>query len=94
MDARNQKLRELALANCCSKDFCDASDKLRLLAQQQSDIQRIEKRIIDIKKALGCIDGGSYGTCIVCGDEIDLARLNAIPEAVECIRCLAKKEKL
>ena len=41
--------------------------------------------IQDIKEALAAIDSGSYGKCIVCGKDIPIERLEALPSAVTCI---------
>ncbi len=42
-----------------------------------------ERRRID--EALAAVDGGTYGTCIVCGKEIPAGRLEVQPEAVRCV---------
>jgi RNA polymerase-binding transcription factor DksA len=42
-----------------------------------------ERRRID--EALRALDDGTYGTCVVCGQEIPPARLEAKPEAVRCV---------
>jgi RNA polymerase-binding protein DksA len=40
-----------------------------------------------IDKALQRIEEGSYGQCQRCGEEIDEARLQAVPYAALCIDC-------
>ena len=40
-----------------------------------------------IDKALQRIEEGSYGQCQRCGEEIDEARLQAVPYAAHCIDC-------
>src|SRR5215510_12292785 len=40
-----------------------------------------------IKSALTRIDLGTYGVCVVCGEDISDARLNAVPYAAKCIKC-------
>jgi DnaK suppressor protein len=40
-----------------------------------------------IQSALDRLEGGSYGECMECGDEIALKRLKAIPWAELCIGC-------
>jgi RNA polymerase-binding transcription factor DksA len=40
-----------------------------------------------IEAALGRIDQGSYGTCVVCGDPIDEARLDVLPQTPKCRNC-------
>ena len=38
-----------------------------------------------VEKALARMDDGSYGTCEVGGEDIEVARLQAMPEAENCI---------
>jgi RNA polymerase-binding transcription factor DksA len=42
---------------------------------------------LQVKKALGRLHSGKYGTCEVCGNAIDKARLEAYPEATTCLEC-------
>lgn len=37
--------------------------------------------------ALTRLEKGQYGVCTRCGEEIEAARLKAIPEAERCIKC-------
>ncbi len=43
--------------------------------------------LVEVEAALRRLDDGSYGRCVVCGDEIAAARLHARPAATTCIRC-------
>ena len=45
---------------------------------------QIDERLEDIDRALAKLDEGTYGTCEVCGREIDPERLEARPEARYC----------
>jgi RNA polymerase-binding protein DksA len=40
-----------------------------------------------IQAALDRIENGLYGACEACGEDIGLARLEAIPEATRCLEC-------
>lgn len=40
-----------------------------------------------IQSALERIEGGTYGACDSCGEDIGLARLKAVPEATRCVSC-------
>ncbi|MBA4752691.1 MAG: TraR/DksA C4-type zinc finger protein [Sphingopyxis sp.] len=42
-----------------------------------------------IRLAIARIDAGGYGVCTACGEDIEEARLNAIPEAARCRACSA-----
>lgn len=49
------------------------------------DVLRAE--ITQIKQALSRIEGGVYGACAKCGNEISRERLAARPIATRCITC-------
>jgi YteA family regulatory protein len=55
------------------------------------DAKRLLRAKID--EALERIDRGDYGSCMVCGEEIPLARLEALPYAVNCLACQERLEK-
>lgn len=55
--------------------------------------KEIDRRLIDIHKALSRIRIGRYGVCENCDQMIDTERLMAKPEATLCIKCERKKEK-
>jgi RNA polymerase-binding transcription factor DksA len=44
----------------------------------------LETRLAEVNDALERIDAGTYGTCIVCGKEIEEDRLHANPAATTC----------
>lgn len=46
-----------------------------------------------IDDALARIEAGSFGTCVTCGGEIALERLEAIPYATQCIDCKRREER-
>jgi RNA polymerase-binding protein DksA len=47
----------------------------------------VEREIASVRRALGRMEDGTYGTCVRCGEEIAPARLEARPEAALCIDC-------
>ena len=51
-----------------------------------------EQVLAEIDAALKRIDDGTYGTCVNCGGEIPLARLEAYPWASLCIDCKRRAE--
>jgi len=48
-----------------------------------------QQELLDIDAALKRLKAGTYGTCIECGCEIPLARLQVKPEAATCVKCAA-----
>jgi len=48
--------------------------------------------LADIDSALQRIDAGTYGTCVTCGQEIPVQRLEAHPTASLCIDCKRRAE--
>lgn len=53
----------------------------------------LNRRIIQIRKALTQIKIGKYGICEECGQIIDTDRLIAFPEATLCTKDARKREK-
>ena len=54
-------------------------------------LQTDAKLLRAIEAALSRIDKGGFGICSMCGEEISLARLNAVPWTSVCIACKEKK---
>ena len=57
-------------------------------------LDRENKLIIKIKKALEKIEDQTFGICEVCSEEIDLERLKLRPVTELCIDCKTHQEKL
>jgi len=47
--------------------------------------ENAERLLGEVDAALGRIDDGTYGTCVVCGRPIDSERLEAVPYADLCL---------
>lgn len=52
----------------------------------------VERQLQAVEAALARFERGEYGRCERCGEEIDLARLEAIPYTTLCLRCQRIKE--
>ena len=63
-------------------------DQARDLAVQVNAEQTLKL----VNDALARFDNGTYGLCLDCGQEIDAARLEAIPYAPLCLSCQSKRE--
>jgi DnaK suppressor protein len=48
--------------------------------------------LLQIEGALERLEGGTYGTCGHCGEEIPKARLKAVPWAGYCVDCQEQSE--
>lgn len=55
--------------------------------------KRVKDQIAVVEHALHKFEEGTYGFCDSCGQPIDPARLEAIPEASLCIKCKAQQAK-
>lgn len=60
------------------------ADKLEEYEEHQAINDELEVRYNDIKRALGKIADGTYGTCEVSGEPIEEDRLEANPAARTC----------
>ncbi len=65
-----------------------ALEKERELAEAET----LRDNLGMIELALERIEAGTFGTCAMCTDDIDPARLEAIPYALYCFKCQSKLE--
>jgi DnaK suppressor protein len=54
---------------------------------------RSEVRLKQVDAALRRLESGTYGTCGRCGDDIEIERLRARPEAPICLTCQEELEQ-
>ena len=69
--------------------------RMDALQAQQMALEASRRRqheLTTISAALRRIDSGDYGSCFVCGDEIDLRRLTVDPTATRCIDCVEQQD--
>ncbi len=57
-------------------------------------VQSLERKLESITRALRLVEVGMYGTCERCGEAIDPARLEALPDATLCLKCKTEVERL
>ena len=63
--------------------------------EQEMDVsvaQGLQMAYEDVQRALEKFEDGTYGICESCGGVIELARLEAIPEARFCLPCKSRRE--
>ena len=61
-----------------ASEISDADDQANLLEHAADQRAQVEA-------ALARLDAGTYGVCVVCGEQIPAARLEVRPEAARCI---------
>ena len=64
--------------------------------EQQRDLalrDRAIQHLALVDAALARLDGGTYGTCLRCGEPIARERLEALPWAAHCISCQAEIDR-
>jgi RNA polymerase-binding transcription factor DksA len=58
----------------------------------ESALKAVKTRLRQIKESIAKHEAGDYGTCENCGQEIDIARLEAIPYTHLCLRCAESRD--
>ena len=70
----------------------EADSEERAISRENDEVlERLDesdrKEIHQLQEAIARIDTGTYGLCTLCGKNITLARLAALPYASTCIMC-------
>ena len=55
--------------------------------------KQVRDQLAEVEHALHKFEQGTYGLCDICGQPIDPARLEALPQANLCLSCKAKQAK-
>jgi len=55
--------------------------------------KRVRDQLAEVEHALHKFDQGTYGLCDICGQPIEPARLEALPQANLCLSCKAHQAK-
>ena len=79
------------------ENFPDPTDRAALEADRNFMLRirdREAKLIKKIRAALERIEGGRFGICESCGEDISIKRLKARPVTTQCIDCKSKEEAL
>jgi RNA polymerase-binding protein DksA len=75
--------KNLGYGNHMADDASEAFEQAKELALRQN----AQKLLSQVQDALERFEQGTYGVCERCGDEIDPARLKALPYVTLCLRC-------
>lgn len=73
----------VGLGNHMAEDATAAFDQATTVSLRRGH----ELALKQVEDALQRITTGTYGRCERCGDEIDFARLKAVPHATLCMSC-------
>ena len=65
-------------------DEAEVADNIEQFESNSAILEKLEARYKDVSLALSKIDNGTYGTCEINGEEIELDRLEANPAATTC----------
>lgn len=80
------------LAEPLNPDLPEQATEMEDDASLEGQAALVTRQIASVKRALGRIEDGTYGTCVRCGAEIAEGRLEARPEAALCIECASRNE--
>jgi len=80
----------LGYSSHMADDATEAFEQAKDLALRRNLEQEMEM----IESALRKISKGDFGLCENCGEQIDPARLEALPQARFCLPCQKRLEKL
>lgn len=67
-----------------TEDENSLADKFEEFEERSAVEVELESQLILVKNALGRIEGGTFGTCTVGGEEIEADRLEVNPTAETC----------
>jgi DnaK suppressor protein len=81
-------LRNMAERTADEAD-ADAYEREKTLALLQS----LQRKLESIERAIQLAQQGTYGICEGCGDRIDPARLEILPQATLCLKCQRQLER-
>ena len=62
-------------------------DALQQQAMARAGLEQHKRRLVQVNRALAALEAGDYGYCEECGEPIGMARLQARPESLYCIKC-------
>lgn len=73
-------------------NFADSAAATAERSETLAFIENARERLAAADAALAHMDAGDYGTCVDCGAEIPVARLEARPMSIRCVDCAAKHQ--
>lgn len=76
------------------QDPADSGTNLAESDRTEAMLSAARERRALVADAFRRLDDGTYGRCVGCGSEVPAGRLEAKPEAVRCLACQAKHDRL
>ncbi len=67
-------------------NFADSSQVTAERGEAEALAGQLQESLREVARALDRLEAGSYGRCEVCGEEINPARLEAMPATRFCIK--------
>jgi DnaK suppressor protein len=71
----------------------EEADEASELEKRLALEKRLGESLNEVEHALQKYEAGTYGLCDSCGQAIEQARLEALPQASLCLSCKASQEK-
>jgi RNA polymerase-binding transcription factor DksA len=71
-------------------NFADTSQVTAERGEAEVLAVQLRETLVDVEKALGKLEDGTYGICAACNQPINPARLEAMPATPYCINCASK----
>ena len=68
-------------------------DAIQQQRMAQAQKLRLRTRLGQVRQALSTMEGGDYGECRACGEDIGIKRLTVRPEAPFCLSCTESNER-
>jgi len=79
--------KDLNRSEPMSQDFSEQATEQENLDVLHALESEGKEELVLINTALNRLETGDYGLCTQCGDEINPARLDALPYVTTCINC-------
>jgi len=68
-------------------------DAIQQKSMAESNLKTAEATISNLKKVLARIEEPDFGVCAVCGNDMPIQRILAVPDAKICVPCASKKRR-
>jgi DnaK suppressor protein len=73
--------------------FADAGAATAERTETIGIVGNLKERLDEVDRALGKVDEGTFGVCIVCGNDIGATRMEFRPTSVRCVDCKTKASR-